>query len=63
MAVDMKIGSIETQLSVTDPDSLQTPKFMARLVAMVKEELKREAEEDKRRDFERRALSRQSGSF
>lgn len=56
MAVDMKIGSIETRLSATDPSTLQTPQFMARVVSMVKEELRRDADEDKRRDSDRRAV-------
>ena len=56
MAVDMKIGSIETRLSATDPAVLQTPQFMARVIAMVKEEMKREAEEDRRRDSDRTAI-------
>lgn len=56
MAVDMKIGSIETRLSATDPATLQTPQFMARVVAMVKEELQREAEDDRRRESDRTAV-------
>jgi hypothetical protein len=56
MPVDMKIGSIQTRLSATDPATLQTPQFMARVVAMVKEELKREAEEEKHRTADRMAM-------
>ena len=61
MAVDMKIGSIETRLSATDPAVLQSPQFMARVVAMVKEELKREAEEDERRASDRKAVRGPAG--
>ena len=61
MAVDMKIGSIETRLTVTDPAVLQTPQFMARVVAMVKEELKRETEENNRRDSDRTAMRGPAG--
>jgi hypothetical protein len=56
MAVDMKIGAIETRLSATDPATLQTPQFMARVVAMVKQELQRESEEEQRRRSDRQAV-------
>lgn len=61
MAVEMKIGTIETRLSATDPATLQTPQFMARVVAMVKEELKRDAEEDQRRAADRKAVRGPAG--
>ncbi len=56
MAVDMRIGSIETRLSIADPATLQTPQFMARIVAMVKEELERDAQDERRRASDRQAV-------
>ncbi len=60
MAVDVNIGTVETEVSATDPELLKNPAFIARLVAMVKEELKREALEEERRMADRSA-SRNTG--
>lgn len=54
MAVDVSIGSIEAKVSAADPELLRDPVFLARLVAMVKEELAREALEEGRRAADRR---------
>ena len=43
MPVDVNIGTVETTLSAADPEQIRTPRFMAAIVAMVKEELEREA--------------------
>ncbi len=42
MAVDVKIGTVDTTLTATNPDVLRSPQFMAEIVRLVKEELKRE---------------------
>ena len=55
MAVDVTIGTIETTLSAADSAMLRDPAFLRQVVALVKEELKREALEDARRDADRRA--------
>lgn len=61
MAVDVSIGTIEATASAADPEVLRDPVFLARVVEMVKEELKREALEDQRRDADRRASSGPGG--
>ena len=56
MPVDLKISNIETRLNTTDPAQLQSPQFIARIVAQVKEEIKREGEEKERRDQDRMGI-------
>lgn len=43
MAVDVKIGSVEMKLTASSPDILRSPQFLAEVVRLVKEEMKREA--------------------
>jgi len=42
MAVDVKIGTVETTLTATSPDVLMSSPFMTEVVRLVKEEMKRE---------------------
>ena len=53
MAVDVKIGTVETNLTATSPDLLRSPQFMADIVRMVKEELRRERELENQRAQDR----------
>jgi hypothetical protein len=49
MAVDVKIGTVETRLTATSPDVLLSSPFMTEVVRLVKEEMKREQALDKQR--------------
>lgn len=51
--MDVHIGTIETQVTATDPEHLNDPKFLARIVQMVKEELARDELEQSRREHDR----------
>lgn len=51
--MDVHIGTVETQVTATDPRLLQDPKLIARIVQMVKEELARDELEAGRRDRDR----------
>ncbi|TJZ91296.1 hypothetical protein FA743_12295 [Paracoccus gahaiensis] len=51
--MDVHIGTVETQVTATDPKLLQDPKLIARIVQMVKEELAREQLEAGRRERDR----------
>lgn len=51
--MDVHIGTVETQVTATDPKVLQDPKLIARIVQMVKEELAREELEKRRRERDR----------
>ncbi len=53
MAVDLRIGSVETTLSAADPDALRSPQVLSALVAMVKQELARDRELEAQRDSDR----------
>ena len=53
MPVDVKIGTVETNLTATSPDLLRSPQFMAEIVRLVKEELRRERELDSQRVADR----------
>lgn len=53
MAVDLRIGSVETTLSAADPEALRTPQLMAALVALVKQELARDRELEAQRNSDR----------
>lgn len=53
MAVDVKIGTVETNMTATSPDLLRSPQFMAEIVRLVKEELRREGELDNQRTTDR----------
>ena len=55
MAMDVQIDRIEARVTVADPALLKDPRFLAQIVAMVKEELKREALEEDRRARDRQA--------
>ena len=56
MPVDVQIAEVTTRVSATDPELLNDPKFIRRLVTLVKEELARETEVDRRRDADRQGL-------
>lgn len=51
--MDVHIGTVETQVTATDPKLLQDPKLIARIVQMVKEELARDELEAGRRARDR----------
>nr|WP_298248530.1 hypothetical protein [uncultured Halomonas sp.] len=51
--MDVHIGRVETQVTATDPKLLNDPRFLARIVRMVKEELAREELEQSRREHDR----------
>ncbi len=53
MAVDVKIGTVETNLTATSPDLLRSPQFMAEIVRLVKEELKKEQSLEGQRTIDR----------
>lgn len=53
MAVDVKIGTVETNLTATNPELLRSPQFMAEIVRMVKEELRRDRELESQRAADR----------
>ena len=53
MTVDVKIGTVETTMTARDPELLNDPKLIAKIVQMVKQDLMREMEEEKRRDADR----------
>lgn len=53
MPVDVKIGSVETNLTATSPDLLRSPQFMAEIVRMVKQELQRDQAVSAQRDADR----------
>jgi hypothetical protein len=53
MAVDLRIGTIETTLSATDPAALRSPEFIATVVAAVKAELERDRELEAHRAADR----------
>lgn len=60
MAVDLRIGTIETTLSATDPAALRSPEFIATIVAAVKEELRRDELERERREADQAPRVRRS---
>ncbi|AXQ96270.1 hypothetical protein ORIO_23100 (plasmid) [Cereibacter azotoformans] len=51
--MDVHIGSVETQVTATDPKLLDDPRFIARIVRLVKEELARDDLEKGRRERDR----------
>jgi hypothetical protein len=53
VAVDLRIGSVETTLSATDPEALQSPQLLSALVALVKAELARDRELEAQRASDR----------
>lgn len=53
MPVDVKIGTVETNLTATSPDLLRSPQFMAEIVRMVKDELRREQQLESQRAADR----------
>jgi len=53
MAVDVQIGTVETKLTAASPDILRSPQFMAEVVRLVKEELKREQALENQRSSDR----------
>ncbi|MGV8937563.1 MAG: hypothetical protein ACOH2J_10600 [Allorhizobium sp.] len=53
MVVDVKIGTVETRLTAASPEILRSPQFMAEVVRLVKEELKREQALDSQRASDR----------
>jgi hypothetical protein len=55
MAVDVSIGTVETQLTAQDPELVRNAAFIAKIVAAVKEELAREELVKARRDADRTA--------
>jgi hypothetical protein len=61
MPVDVKIGTVETNLTATSPDLLRSPQFMAEIVRMVKEELKREQDVAAQRTADRGIGSQPAG--
>lgn len=61
MAVDVKIGTVETTLTATDPDVLRSPQFMAEIVRLVKEELKREQMVEAQRSSDTTFVQQPSG--
>lgn len=63
MAVDVKIGTVETTLTATDPDILRDPRFLRMVVALVKEELERDRLEDRRRAADRQASHGPAGGL
>ena len=54
MAVDARIGSVETEMTAHDPDLANDPKFIARVVARVMEEMKNAEIEKTRREADRK---------
>jgi hypothetical protein len=61
MPVDVKIGAVETNLTATSPDLLRSPQFMAEIVRLVKEELRRERELESQRAADRSFTAQQTG--
>jgi hypothetical protein len=53
MAVDVNIGTVETNLTAISPDLLRSPQFMAEIVRLVKEELKKEKALEGQRTIDR----------
>lgn len=53
MAVDARIGSVETEMTARDPDLANDPKFIAKVVARVMEEMKTAEMEKTRRAADR----------
>jgi len=53
MAVDARIGSVETEMTVRDPDLADDPQFIAKVVARVLEEMKTAELEQTRRAADR----------
>lgn len=53
MAVDLRIGSVETTLTAADPEALRTPELLSALVALVKQELARDRELEAQRNSDR----------
>ncbi len=53
MPVDVKIGTVETNLTATSPDLLRSPQFMAEIVRMVKQELQRDQAVSAQREADR----------
>jgi hypothetical protein len=49
MAVDIKISTVETRLTATSPEVLRSPQFMAEIVRLVKEEIRRDQALDTQR--------------
>jgi len=49
MAVDVKISNVDTRLTAMNPDILRSSQFMAEVVRLVKEEIKREQALDTQR--------------
>lgn len=57
----MHIGTVETEVTATDPNLLHDPKFIARIVQMVKAELEQDALEAERRARDCRAGRQKMG--
>lgn len=49
MPVDVRISEVTSKVSASDPELLNDPKFVRRIVMMVKEELARDAEVERHR--------------
>lgn len=59
--MDVHIGTVDTQVTATDPKLLDDPKFLAKIVRMVKEELAREELEQSRREHDRNSGRAKAG--
>lgn len=59
--MDVHIGTVETQVTATDPKLLDDPKVLAKIVRMVKEELARDALEQSRREHDRNPSRTRTG--
>jgi hypothetical protein len=49
VTVDVRIGSVNTNLTAVDPAAIMTPEFRAVIVAAVREDLERERHVDEQR--------------
>lgn len=54
MPVDVQINEVTSRVSATDPELVNDPEFVRRIVMVVKEELAREAEVERHRANDRR---------
>lgn len=61
MAVDVQIGEVTTKVSATDPELLNSPEFVRKIVMLVKEELARDSDIARRREADRQGLRGPSG--
>jgi len=60
MAVDVQISEVVARVSATDPELLNSPALVRRIVQLVKAELEQERDVEQRRAMDRKGLS-QSG--